>query len=294
MDKHAYLIMAHSQFTLLEKLILLLDFPNNDIFIHIDKKVIDFDFLRFEKLLRFSKIFFVKKRVDVRWGTETQVWAELELFKLAYANGPYLYYHFISGSDLPLKNQHEIRSFFQDKTTSFLYCKKDLTNWDKKRLSYFYNLFKNNRLENYSILIQQKLKINRNSFLKKKYPILGKGANWGNFTQDAVKILIKAEKDIRRFCFHTICSDEMYKQIVLINNNSSIYTEEDTDGIRYIDWSAGGNHPKTLTVEDINNWGNFLFARKFDENVDRQVIDYLFEKIYTENCNSLKERGIIA
>ena len=44
MDKHAYLIMAHNNFGILEKLLMLLDDQRNDIYIHIDKKVKDFDF----------------------------------------------------------------------------------------------------------------------------------------------------------------------------------------------------------------------------------------------------------
>lgn len=37
--KHAYLIIAHNEFDLLQKLISVLDDERNDIFIHIDKKV---------------------------------------------------------------------------------------------------------------------------------------------------------------------------------------------------------------------------------------------------------------
>lgn len=42
--KHAYLIIAHNDFDILEKLLVLLDDDRNDIFIHIDKKVKSFDF----------------------------------------------------------------------------------------------------------------------------------------------------------------------------------------------------------------------------------------------------------
>ena len=37
--KHAYLILAHNEFGLLQTLVSCLDDPRNDIFIHIDKKV---------------------------------------------------------------------------------------------------------------------------------------------------------------------------------------------------------------------------------------------------------------
>lgn len=43
-DKHAYLIMAHNEFDILEKQLRLLDDYRNDIYIHIDKKVKQFNF----------------------------------------------------------------------------------------------------------------------------------------------------------------------------------------------------------------------------------------------------------
>ena len=50
MKKHTYLIIAHNNFYILEKLLLLLDDERNDIYIHIDKKVNNFDFDYFENL----------------------------------------------------------------------------------------------------------------------------------------------------------------------------------------------------------------------------------------------------
>ena len=48
MNKHAYLVMAHHQFPLLQTTLRLLDDPRNDFFIHMDKKAgaIDFEEIR--------------------------------------------------------------------------------------------------------------------------------------------------------------------------------------------------------------------------------------------------------
>ena len=43
MEKHAYLIMAHNNFDLLQKELYLLDDERNDIFIHIDKNAKNVD-----------------------------------------------------------------------------------------------------------------------------------------------------------------------------------------------------------------------------------------------------------
>ena len=52
MQKHAYLIMSHNDFYILEKLLRLLDDRRNDIYVHIDKKVKNFDFKYFKKIVR--------------------------------------------------------------------------------------------------------------------------------------------------------------------------------------------------------------------------------------------------
>ena len=51
MKKHAYLIMAHDNFYILEKLIQLIDYDLNDIYIHIDKKAKNFNFNYFRNLV---------------------------------------------------------------------------------------------------------------------------------------------------------------------------------------------------------------------------------------------------
>lgn len=38
MDKHAYLIICHNNFDQVAKLLKLLDYDKNDIYIHVDKK----------------------------------------------------------------------------------------------------------------------------------------------------------------------------------------------------------------------------------------------------------------
>lgn len=43
LDKHAYLIIAHNNFEVLEILIKMLDYKHNDLYVHIDKKVKNFD-----------------------------------------------------------------------------------------------------------------------------------------------------------------------------------------------------------------------------------------------------------
>ena len=108
MKKHAYLIMAHNNWKILEKLLILLDDKRNDIYLHIDLKS---DFIDFSSKVHNANLF-IFHEIDVRWGDISLIQVEFFLFKTAYCKGNYSYYHLISGSDLPLKTQDEIHAFF--------------------------------------------------------------------------------------------------------------------------------------------------------------------------------------
>ena len=116
MQKHAYMIIAHNEFDLLEILVRLLDDPRNDIYVHIDAKVKDFDFKFFQALTQYSGLRFTPRRISATWGDFSLVNTELLLLQTAVAGEdpaqPYAYYHLISGVDLPIKSNDDIHAFF--------------------------------------------------------------------------------------------------------------------------------------------------------------------------------------
>ena len=77
-DKHAFLIIAHGHFSILKKLLIMLDDPRNDIYLHIDKHVKQFDFEGLERLVKRAGLFFTP-RIKVYWGHSSQVDCELLL-----------------------------------------------------------------------------------------------------------------------------------------------------------------------------------------------------------------------
>lgn len=81
--RHAYLIIAHTNWKQLQKLVSLLDDKRNDIYVHIDKKS---DISELRLTARFSKLVFVE-RLDVRWGDVSQIKAEMALFSAAVSGG---------------------------------------------------------------------------------------------------------------------------------------------------------------------------------------------------------------
>ena len=110
-ERHAYLIICHDNFAQLRILLELLGYPDNDIYIHVDKKAktVSYDFLI--SAIICSNVYFTE-RIKVNWGGFSQVKAELILLETAIRKEHY-YYHLISDADLPLHTQNDIHEYFQ-------------------------------------------------------------------------------------------------------------------------------------------------------------------------------------
>lgn len=282
-NKHAYLIIAHNNFKILEKLIMLLDDERNDIYLHIDKKVKKFNGGGYLKLVNKSNLYIIKNRIDVQWGDVSQIKCELELFKKATENGVYQYYHLLSGVDMPLNNQDFMHAFFNEHrgrefitfTPHHLFKQERLRNVTifpicRRVWSIYGNTMRS--LNKISYKIQKRLKYD---YIKNNLGILQTGGNWTSLTDDAVRYIIKQmNKDIKwyKYC---LCGDEIYKHTILYN--SHFKDKISSYGcLRFTDWTRG--KPYTFTKEDFDMLINSdkFFARKFEESVDFEVV----EKIY--------------
>lgn len=276
--KHAYLIMAHNNFYCLEKLLMLLDDARNDIFLHIDAKVKNFDFAKFQSLCTRANVIYPEKRINVQWGTQSQVKTEMLLFETASACGLYHYYHLISGADLPLKTQDEIHAFFAKEENSYLFYEEITSQWNYFRVSRFNILVGKDgpiwgRIKAYLHLAQDKLSIDR---VKNTGLQIKKGSNWCSVNQDAVNILLANRREILKLTRFSICADEIYKQTFLLYYGHPVVNND----LRRVNFQ-GGSHPQIYRTEDFDMLlqSGRLFARKFDENVDKEIIDMIFRHI---------------
>ena len=109
LEKHAYLIIAHNEFYLLKQLIEVLDDVRNDLYIHVDKKVKNFDFEEIKRLVKQSQLYFTK-RIKVAWGADSMVKCEYILLKEAFQRR-YQYYHLLQ--DFIGKNIFYTNSLFR-------------------------------------------------------------------------------------------------------------------------------------------------------------------------------------
>lgn len=295
MKKHAYLIMAHNHFDLLQKELYLLDDERNDIFIHIDSKVKNVDEAYITKKVTKSQVYFIS-RIDVKWGGYSVAQCTINLLKTAMNKEEYSYYHLLSGADLPIKNQDVIHDFFQ-KNKGFEFVSFDRPQIGEneakrvRRYYWFQDVYGRNHksfpfvvlfaLDKISLKVQDILKVNR---FKKEKAVLQKGPEWFSITHELAEIVVNQEKWIKKHFSHTRCCDEVFLQTVLNNSKRQAHIYQNglcgkkTNAcLRKIDWGRG--KPYTWRMEDFQELvqSEYLFARKFDPAVDDEII----EKIVT-------------
>lgn len=267
--KHAYLILAHTDYKLLDILVRQLDDERNDIYVHIDKKSPFPEELQTKK----AGLFFVEQRIDVRWGDYSVVEAELRLFELASSKQWYSYYHLLSGVDLPIKSQDYIHEFC-DKHEGKLFI--GFADCDASELWYraqhWFLFSKHFRTTNVLIRgIRRAGLMIQDAFGYKRTDLeIKKGCQWCSLTHDFVKYVIESKDFIRQTFHHTFAPDEMFIQTLSWNStfkNKVLENENEWNGcLRFVKWRNGELLP--ITLEDLNQLrsSNKLFARKFSSS----------------------------
>lgn len=283
--KHAFLIMIHSNYNLVCKILKKLDHPDNTIFIHVDAKS---PFSKEEENLLLnscqqSKVIMVD-RYRVNWGGYSQVNIEMRMLEFA-APGKYDYYHFLSGVDFPTKPIEHILEFFEknagyefihfcsdefNKTQIHRYCRYRFFQEKCGRANNIYMF-----AERSSLLLQKILKVDRT----KKYKDIQfkSGSNWVSITHEFVVYLLSKQEQIKKMFSHTLCCDEVFMQTIAYNSpfQEKLFTPSDDDSIhanlRSVDWKRADpttTSPYTYTINDYEELINSsnLFCRKVTDS----------------------------
>lgn len=286
--------MAHKNIDQLQALIKALDFEGNDIYLMIDRKAkMDTNTLK----TSFSPLIFTN-RIDVNWGSYSQIKAEICLFKKAYnSKCNYDYYHLLSGQDYPIASQEEIHSFFDNNPNLEFLTFSDMATQQELSIRIHNYLFSNSfRTNNIFINIVHKLQrdLYKTLFkLKKSNDKIYFGSNWCSVDNDFVKYLLDNEQHIEKTFSKGFLVDEVYKHQLIMENKhfrDKVYKldgvhdlpEEFQGNLRYINWWDGS--PYTWTKDDIDTLikarkQGHLFSRKFDYNVDEEIISIINDKL---------------
>lgn len=286
--RHAYLIIAHHEFEILDMLIKALDDSRNDIYIHFDKKV---DLLPQLKTAN-ANLIVLQDRLDVRWGHISQINVELLLFESAYKNDNthYSYFHLLSGVDIPIKSQDYIHDFFiQYQGKEFIGFTQGNTEKEIDRKVRRYHLFSESFRNNGGAVVYVVKKIIRAIALRiqeiagikrNKHINFRKGTNWVSVTHEFVQYLLNQKDKIRSLYKMSFCADEIFLQTVCWNSpfKNHVYDLNDSrnSSKRMINWR--NNIVDNWLEEDVDFLISSpgLFARKFssdNRNMAQQIIN---------------------
>lgn len=297
MKRHAYLIIAHHHFDMLKSLIRTLDSEHADFYIHINTSVKALDEADIRAAAVKSRVQIFRK-YRITWGADTQIRCELFLMEQAVKES-YDYYHLLSGVDIPLRTGREIEAFFETQEKSFMEVKKetDLTGTlDRVRYYYPFQRFigrqKAGRGAVYALLdqlsyeyikLQKLMRIDRTRNAPFAYC---RGANWFSVRHEIIVHALAQRRLIRRYFYQSVTADELFLQCVTM---SSPYRDAVVPmSLRLVDWNRtehGGCSPHTFTMEDYDmiDASDMLWARKFDPDIDRGIVDALYARLERRN-----------
>lgn len=286
----AYLILCHKNPRQVEKLIQQLDDGNSDFFLHVDKKA-DISSYQFN----ITNVHYVpeQKRVDIRWASIEMVSATLLLMDLVReTHTKYDYISLLSGQDFPIKSNTDIQLYLQaNKGFNFIeiiphsdlrykrYLKRNLIYYPKwmygeskiiKALKRMYIILTGGNNHTFSMC-------HRKNKLAMDFEF---GSQWWCFTYDCLSWILDYIKcNPNYFCFYknAMTADESFFQTIFM---SSPYKDQRKDKLTYLE--MGKNHPRVFTEDDyglLMDGRNELFARKFDDNVNAEIVSKITDNI---------------
>jgi len=267
--KIAYFILVHRFPEQFKRLFRAIYHPENYYLIHLDKKTsleIYDDIQGF--LADFLNVYLLESE-NVVWGGYSMVQAELSGIKyLLDINAEWDFFINLSGQDFPLKSQDFIRDFLgKNKGNNFIKIANQATDRPETM----------NRIENYFVETDTGFSgvPYKRAYLKDVISYIG--GQWMILTRACCEFICNSGevKKFEDFYLHTFIPDEAFFQTVMMNKRAII-------------WIPSGNiklRPKTFTQDDIDFLlnGDNLFARKFDENVDSNILDIMESNFHIYN-----------
>jgi hypothetical protein len=269
----AYFIIAHHKFP---QFCWLFDaiYTAEDVFlIHVDKKSSDEFYSKIKSYVgtRFN-ISFLPRRA-VTWGGWSVTSVELQAIKtLLDSDAKWQYYINVSGQDYPIKSIESMKANLQAQwprnfveVLSFARMQEIDADDPHLNRSLVFDVF--------GRLVRTPLRLPFPTSIDIKY----KGSQWHMLTREfcAWVLADPMTKRIQKLVKYTWAPDELFFQALIMNSPYRDLRAEHYG--RGIIWPGNTPSPKTFTMKDYD-WlsaSKALFARKFDESVDRQVLEHL-------------------
>ena len=296
MSKHAYLLVANSNFKVLEICLKMIDDERNDIYMLFDaKSKISNEKLEGLKQSVVKSQLFILPSIVINWAGYSQIQAVLNLIKMANSRGEeYSYLHFFQGSDLPIKSQDQIHSYFEQ-NNGYEFVMIDTPNKKMAQNKAWYRhyfchnrYFRKNKfikVLNFGLVYLQKIfRIRKNKDIE-----LYQGSALFSITGNCAKFVEEEIPQIRKRFKHSLAADEVFLQTILMASEYGLKIKNVDQSVscnaRMIDRTRpdGKNSPHVWRREEVDYLlslpDGFCFARKFDEKIDFDTARLLFQSI---------------
>ena len=304
--KKIYLILAHKDSKQLERQIRSLDDGYSTFYVHVDIKS---NFQLYSFLGQIDNVVLINERVDCIWGDFSIVRATLNLIENVLKNNKDGLCILMSGNDYPIKSKSEINSFL-DKNSEKIFIKIDearnvWTNFNKNIEYYRINLSSkkghslflkgkscNKTTLKYFVLGHITLKqFFQFVFKKRKLNLAIKyygGSQWWamnisnlNKLNDFIQL---NKKELFDFFSYSHVPDEFFFHSIIMHLKESGASFIIEDSLTYVNWTRKNRSlPVTFEVNDIKELtgqpANKLFARKFDVEIDQEILDEIDKNI---------------
>jgi hypothetical protein len=294
--KIAYLILAHRYPNQLIRLIKSLNTEDTHFFIHLDKKMDEQMVKNLHTDLAFNNVFFVK-RFTCHWAGFGIMQATFQGFKEIMESGnSYDYISLLSGQDYPIKSNEYIQAFFASHNgTSFIehipFPKPDWIRqnggWDRIKYWHFrgknyYFVFPYHKRFKQTKLLKKLMRFSfwldiRRNFPKDLHPY-GGAQFWCLHKTHADKVyeFLQQNKSYFNYFKYVFVSDEILFQTIIGNLKDKSKVHNDT--LHFLEWRRKGAILYTSDFGNIEKT-HYLFARKFDTTVDKDILDLIDKNI---------------
>jgi hypothetical protein len=285
--------MTHKDPRQLHRLISRLNDGASSFFVHIDRKV---DISPFEIIKEFGAIIHFIDRFDSTWGSLGLIKPFLSGLKAVKdCSEKFDRILLLSGQDYPIKSNEYINDFFKNSPHSVFinyFPIPSYTKWPGSDRGGLYRVDKYYfGMKWYHFICSRSLNLLSASmpFLRRKIPDGMKsftGQTWWNLDMYALDYILEynaKHPEYLDFHKHTFVADELFVHMIIANSKDEklLNSIENTDK-RFTIWQTPGSaHPNILRKTDFEaiRSSDDLFARKFDEKVDAEILDLIDARI---------------
>ncbi len=289
--------MAHKNPLQFHRLVSRLNDGASEFFIHIDKTA---NISPFETVKGFGGIIHFIERVDSKWGGFGSVQASLNGLKAVKdSKKDFERVFLLSGQDYPIKSNDYINNFLANSPYSVFvehYPIPNYKKWPGSDRGGWYRVDKYYVGLKWYEMLQSK-SINFLStyipFLRRKIPDGMKpftGSTWWSVDMYALNYILDYDAKhpgYRAFHKYTFVPDELFIHMIFADSkDEKLLKSIENNDRRLIIWETSYiAHPNTLRKSDFETIKSSeqLFARKFDEKADTEILDLIDREILLKN-----------